>query len=180
MTNNDDLGTYPAPGVVRLVRLLPGPIERVWEYLTDSNKRAKWFAEGATDQRVGGTVVVRFRHANLGKPGEAAPDWFKEFEDKCDFTGKVTRCEPPRVLSFTWGRPAGSEVTFELTPQGGKVLFVLTHRRLGSNRESLAGTGTGWHTHVAVLVAQLEGSELPGFWSTFERLNPVYEKLVAG
>ena len=27
---------------VRFERLLPGPIERVWEYLTDGDKRATW------------------------------------------------------------------------------------------------------------------------------------------
>ena len=31
---------------VRFERLLPGPIERVWSYLTDSEKRGKWLASG--------------------------------------------------------------------------------------------------------------------------------------
>src|SRR5690606_39019955 len=31
---------------VRFRRVLPGPIERVWAYLTEADKRAKWFAGG--------------------------------------------------------------------------------------------------------------------------------------
>ena len=34
---------------VRFERLLPGPIERVWEYLSNGTKRATWFAGGDTE-----------------------------------------------------------------------------------------------------------------------------------
>ena len=43
------MGTSTEPGTVRLERLLPGPIERVWAYLTESDKRATWFAAGTFD-----------------------------------------------------------------------------------------------------------------------------------
>lgn len=36
-----DYGTHSEPNTLRLERVLPGPIERVWEYLTDSEKRAR-------------------------------------------------------------------------------------------------------------------------------------------
>jgi len=36
MKANDQYGQFTGPAEVRLVRTLPGPIERVWEYLTDS------------------------------------------------------------------------------------------------------------------------------------------------
>ena len=40
----NDLATATATDTVRLERLLPGPIERVWAYLTEPDKRATWFA----------------------------------------------------------------------------------------------------------------------------------------
>ena len=36
---------------VRFERLLPGPIERVWQYLTDGDKRAKWLCGGEKKPR---------------------------------------------------------------------------------------------------------------------------------
>jgi len=42
----NDRATLPvtllAPATMRLERLLPGPVERVWAYLTESEKRAAW------------------------------------------------------------------------------------------------------------------------------------------
>ncbi len=35
------------PELVRLERLLPGPIERVWEYLTKPHLQKRWLAESA-------------------------------------------------------------------------------------------------------------------------------------
>lgn len=43
----NDYGMIIEPGTLRIQRLLPGPIERVWAYLTESDKRATWLAAGA-------------------------------------------------------------------------------------------------------------------------------------
>ena len=51
MKNNDDRAQFPAPGEIRIMRTLPGPIERIWTYLTDPAKRAKWFAGGPMELR---------------------------------------------------------------------------------------------------------------------------------
>jgi hypothetical protein len=91
------------------------------------------------------------------------------------FTAEVTRWEPPRLLSHTWGD--GSEVTFELSPQGGQVLLVLTHRRLTPTEMcSVAG---GWHTHLGILVDDLGGRTPQPFWSTHARLEAEYERRLA-
>ena len=50
----NEYGVITHPDTVRLERLLPGPIERVWDYLTDSKKRGTWLATGTMDLRVGG------------------------------------------------------------------------------------------------------------------------------
>ena len=54
MTDTADRGTITEAGTIRFERLLPGPIERVWAYLTESDKRAKWLAAGDMDLRPGG------------------------------------------------------------------------------------------------------------------------------
>ena len=51
-----EYGVVTESRTIRMERLLPGPIERVWDYLTDSAKRGKWFAAGKMDLRVGGDI----------------------------------------------------------------------------------------------------------------------------
>ena len=69
----DDYGKVIAPGTVRLERLLPGPIERVWDYLTDSQKRGMWLAAGAMELRVGGRVEHIFRNGALTENDDPPP-----------------------------------------------------------------------------------------------------------
>src|SRR5262245_39708645 len=120
----NEYGEIVGPGTLRIERLLPGPIERVWAYLTESEKRGTWLARGEMELRVGGRVELNFLHSSLTPVQEPTPARFKEIENGCGFSGEVLQCEPPRLLSYTWG--GGSEVTFELTPQGGKVQLVIT------------------------------------------------------
>jgi uncharacterized protein YndB with AHSA1/START domain len=177
MKANDQNGKFTAPAEVRIVRTLPGPIERVWDYLTDSEKRARWFAGGPMEQRKGGKVTLVFRHKNLS-PNETPPEELMEHHDPgTTMVGTVTRCEPPRLLAFTFGSSGDSEATFELTPQGDNVLLVLTHRARGEDVPYMAGFGAGWHTHFAYLLALLEGTPLPAFWALHAKLRVEYEKL---
>jgi Activator of Hsp90 ATPase homolog 1-like protein len=60
-----EYGVVTEARTIRMERLLPGPIERVWDYLTDSTKRGKWFATGKMDLRPGGSVEFFFNHADL-------------------------------------------------------------------------------------------------------------------
>ena len=46
-----DFGRMTDAKTFRIERLLPGPIERVWAYLVESEKRRKWFARGDFDLR---------------------------------------------------------------------------------------------------------------------------------
>ena len=57
--------TLVEPGTVKLERLLPGPVERVWAYITESNKRAKWLAAGEFELRIGGKVRLQFDNGRL-------------------------------------------------------------------------------------------------------------------
>jgi uncharacterized protein YndB with AHSA1/START domain len=171
--NNNAHGEFLSRGEVRLTRLLPGPIERVWAYLTDPAKRARWFAGGITELRAGGKAEFAMHHVNLA-PGETPPEKYKHVHDPgVKFEGRVLRCEPPRLLVFTFGGD-DSEVTFELTPEGRQVLLVLTHRAKGEDLPEMNNFSTGWHTHLTMLVALLEGTPPPPFWGTHARLTAEY------
>lgn len=179
MKTNEQHGKFTGPGEVRLVRTLPGPIERVWEYLTDPEKRARWFCGGVTEQKAGGKVEFAMVHKNLA-PNETPPAKYAHVQDPgVTFEGRVLRCEPPRLLVYTFGSD-DSEVTFELTPQGKQVLLVLTHRTRGDEeRAELTSYASGWHTHLALLLALLEEKPWPAFWATHAKLLAEYEKLRA-
>jgi uncharacterized protein YndB with AHSA1/START domain len=177
--NNNDHGKFTGPSEVRLMRLLPGPIERVWEYLTDPEKRSRWFAGGPMELKTGGKLALHMRHADLS-PQETPPDEYKKmhYEGK-KFDGQVLACEPPRLLRYTWGEGGNFDVTFELTSQGDQVLLVLTHRNYGDAADNISSFASGWHTHVAMLLAVLAGEPPPPFWASHLRLEAEYEKLLA-
>lgn len=179
MKINEQHGKFTGPAEVRLVRTLPGPIERVWEYLTDPEKRARWFCGGVLEQKAGGKAEFVMVHKNLA-PGETPPAKYAHVQDPgVTFEGRVLRCEPPRLLVYTFGSE-DSEVTFELTTQGKQVLLVLTHRTRGDEeRAELTNYASGWHAHLALLLAQLEGAPRPAFWATHARLVAEYQKLRA-
>lgn len=175
----DEHGVVTEPGAVRFERVLPGPIERVWKYLTDSESRGKWFAAGEMDLRVGGAVELIFDHAALSAEKQT-PERYKAAAGY-RMRGRITRCEPPRLLSYTWdetvsvGPSMNSEVSFELSPRGADVLLVLTHRRLAS-AETLLSVCAGWHSHLGILTDQINGVEPRPFWSTHARLEAEYQR----
>ena len=91
-----DYGTILESGAIRFERLLPGPIERVWAYLTESDKRGKWLASGAVRAPGRRQVELHFRHADLSPHKEEIPEKYRQYENGASFTAEVTRCEPPR------------------------------------------------------------------------------------
>ena len=159
--------TLIPPSTVRIERLLPGPVERVWAYLTESKKRATWLAAGEFDLRVGGKIELIFENDKLSDekaPAGARAGGTRKFE------GRITRLEPLRALGYSWnwdGRD--SEVLYELTPQGKDVLLVI-HHRLPEDRELNIAVGGGWGTHTGILADQLNGVKPRGFWSTHAQL----------
>jgi uncharacterized protein YndB with AHSA1/START domain len=171
----EDHGVVTEPRTVRIERLLPGPIERLWAWLTEPEKRAKWLAGGPMELVVGGRAELRFRHADLSAE-KTPPERFRKMEGhtlKC----RITACDPPRLIAYTWGEDSG-EVTFELTPKGRHVLLVVTHRRL--DPKGMASVAAGWHTHLGILADRLSEREPQGFWSTYLRLEAEYETRLAG
>ena len=166
---------------VRFERLLPGPIDRVWSYLVDGEKRAKWLCGGETELVVGGHIDMRFHNASLSSADDIPrPEKYKDMPEIVSFSGEVTRCEPPHFLSHTWDfHDESSEVCYELEEQGDKVLLTLTHTRLSSSDEMLSVSG-GWHTHLDILVDILEDREPKPFWKTHAELEAEYEQRLQG
>jgi uncharacterized protein YndB with AHSA1/START domain len=173
---NDDFGSVLSPTEVRFQRLLPGPIETVWAYLTDSKKRGEWFASGPLDPRIGGNITLRFKHSDLSPHKAPPPERFKDMDARgYEGAGTITAWDPPRRLAYTWD--PSSEVVFELEPRGDKVLLTLTHRKL-ANRDEMVGVSGGWHAHLAVLVEKAYGRVPPAFWDLWRSIDGQYDKRI--
>ncbi len=173
----EDYGTTTAADTVRLERLLPGPVERVWRYLTESELRAQWLAAGAIEPRTGGAVEHEFRNNGLTPNDDPPPAKYAGVADLYCLKGRVTEYDPPRILAYTWSEESGnpSEVRFELTRRGKQVQLILTHTRL-SSRDGMLSVSAGWHTHLAILIARLDDADAPAFWRTFTRLEADYDR----
>lgn len=166
----NDRGTIDGDSV-RFERLLPGPIERVWSYLTDGSLLATWLVEsGAVPPRAGESFVLKMRG------GDDVPE--REGYE-ANVYGTVLRYEPPQVLEYTWGvkGPDGamldSTVRFELEPRGDEVALILMHRPVMPGFE--ARTLAGWHSLLEALRARLDGSEPPDTMATMRARLDEYE-----
>ena len=173
-----DYGRITAPAEVRFERLLPGPIEMVWEFLVDSDKRGQWLASGPMELKEGGAIELRFQHRDLSPHKVAPPERYKEMDEKGHVAHeRVLRVEPPRLLVISWDGKSWekSEVTFELVPEGKNVRLILTHKNL-PNRAAMVGTSGGWHTHLDVLVERANGRVPKAFWTVFGDIESQYDK----
>jgi uncharacterized protein YndB with AHSA1/START domain len=171
-------GVVTEAGAIRFERLLPGPIERVWDYLVDPEKRRTWFAGGPMDVRPGGEFEYIWRNSEFTDHDDPAPEKYAGHAEH-RMKGHVTEADPPRRLVHTFDEygETPNEVTFELAERGDNVLLTLTHRRL-SGRAGMLSVGAGWHAHLDLLQARLEGRDPPPFWKTHERAAQDYERRI--
>ena len=163
-----DYAVVTAPQTVRLQRLLPGPIERIWRYLTEGELRRTWLAAGEMQPAAGTAFTLTWRNDELTDPPGRKPEGFGA-EHSMDST--VTEYDPPRRLVFTWG---SGEVAFDLEPRGDKVQLTVTHRGI-SDRASMLMVGAGWHQHLDTLVARAGNVAPEPFWDGWTRLRDEYE-----
>ena len=167
----DSYGTLVEPTTLEIQRILPGPIERIWRYLTDSELRRKWLAAGAMDLQVGAAFELVWRNDELSAPPGKRPDGFPA---EHRIQSVVLACDPPHKLAFTFG--TAGEVTFMLAPAGERVRLTVIHRRL-PDRSTRLKVSAGWHAHLDVLVAIASGAPAPAsFWDTWTRLQEDYDK----
>lgn len=170
---NDTHGTLVDDATLRIQRRLPGPIERVWSYLTDSDLRRQWLASGTMTPQPGASFELVWRNDELSASPDERPEGFgAESRATC----RIVEIDPPRRLRYLW--PDVGDVSFELQADGSDVLLTLTHRQLAGERLIL-NVSAGWHAHLARLVALAEGVQPPSLWSTWKRLRAEYEERLA-
>lgn len=172
----NDYGRLIGRRAVQFERALPGPIERVWQYLTEPQLRRTWFADGPMEGRVGGAITFHFQHQVITGPMELLPERFKTMADGPIVShGTVTAWEPPRRLAFTW-EPA-SEVIIELVADGAEVRLTLTHTKLAS-RDEVVDVASGWHVHLGVLYERLCDKVPLAFWPRVELAEREYGRRI--
>lgn len=148
-------------------RWLPGPAERIWQYLTDSDLRRQWLAAGDMTLAPGAPLELVWRNDDLSHGDDPRPDGFS---GEHRMQSHVIAADPPRLLSFTWGQGA---VTFELREKGDRVLLTVTHTGLddGGARTMIAA---GWHMHLDILGAVAMDRPAASFWSGWTALRATY------
>jgi uncharacterized protein YndB with AHSA1/START domain len=117
---------------IRFERLLPHPVEKVWETLTES-------------EETGGPVLGA--EAPLRVTNGFVP------------SGQITAIEPPSVLEYAWrsnGEPAG-RVRWELSEGPGGALVTLTQTVPAGHQDRCSMALAAWHTHLELLAEQLMG-----------------------
>jgi uncharacterized protein YndB with AHSA1/START domain len=151
-------GEVISESAVRFTRLLPGPVARVWQFLTDTALLPQWHGEGGIEPREGGAVSLMGGHVR----------------------GVVTGWRPEKFLGYTWNvfSPGETEsrwpvsyLEFALDAADGGTRLVLTHRPIPAAMQ--AQTMMGWHTMLDLTEAALRG-EFPARADLFPRNAALY------
>ena len=135
-------GEIIAESAVRFVRILPGPVERAWAFLTEPTRLIEWYGEGSIEPREGGAVSLMGGHVR----------------------GVVTGWRPNRFLGYTWNVFSPGETVsqwpvsyleFTLAPEDKAVRLTLVHRPIPHAMQPQ--TMMGWHTMLDLIEAGLNG-----------------------
>jgi uncharacterized protein YndB with AHSA1/START domain len=172
-TRNDAYGRLTAPDTLTIQRLLPGSVERLWTYLTESDLRRQWLAAGKMEMKLDAPFELVWRNHELTASAGKRPAGFAE---EHRMISRIIAFDPPRRLVISWGE--NGEVSFDLEPRGEQVLLTLVHRRI-PDRDILLKVSPGWHAHLDVLSARLRGQAPEPFWDNWRGLRQNYEKRLA-
>lgn len=164
----DDFGTLTEPTTLVIQRWLPGPVERLWAYLTEAELRRTWLADGEMVLEPGAETELVWRNDDLSGGEGGRPE---DFGDEHRMTTRIVAAEPPHRLTITWG---AGDVTFLLEPRGERVRLTITHTGIEA-RDSRVMIGAGWHAHLEVLVALATGAAPRPFWPRWTALRQAYE-----
>jgi uncharacterized protein YndB with AHSA1/START domain len=165
----DGFGAVTEPATLEFQRVMPGPIDRVWAYVTDGDLRRRWLAGGEMTLELGAPFELVWRNDELTDPPGVRPD---DMAAEHRMASRITALDPPRRIAFTW--MGSGEVSIELTPRGETTLLTLTHRGV-PNRSTLLGVSAGWHSHFDVLEARLAGRTPAPHWDNWRALRAAYE-----
>lgn len=154
-----NLGIVIDRQTVTLDCTLAGSVERAWFYLTQPEGLAAWLTDGAVECRLEGNLRLRFQAGE--SPVRSASGGL--------VYGQVERCEPYRLLSYTWMDVSRdmpkphfgadvTRVTYALQPRDRDVLLKLTHS--GIPGKLLSKIGAGWHAHLTRLMVCMRDETL--------------------
>ena len=165
---------------IQFKRILPGPIERIWSWIVEEDKRRQWLAAGEIELRQGGKVELLFNNRLLTTPDDKIPEKYKQYDGETRVVGEVLEIDPPRLIKFTWPEDDGTSSieTIALDEKGDAVVLTLTHEKAESF-EAKVGVSAGWHAHLDIMAAKLAGDTPPKFWSHFSGLEAEYEGQLA-
>jgi uncharacterized protein YndB with AHSA1/START domain len=172
-----ELGRVIDAQTLRMERTLKAPIDKVWSFLVDPAKRARWLAGGTSPAKPGDCIDLRFDNDKL--TGEAAPPELQQYAGRHEFQCRILEIEPPRLLVMTFGGsgPDASEVRFELSARGEHTHLTLVHSKL-AKRSAMLNVAGGWHSHLDVLEEVLAGRAPQAFWTHFAALQEAYDRVI--
>ena len=171
ITAPDAYGVLTEPATLKIQRLLPGPIERVWAYLTESNLRRQWLAAGEMEMKVGATFSSRGATTNSVPRPAKRPAGFPR---RAHFWRARSPSSIRRASSPSPGGAAATS-TFELAPAGSKVLLTVIHRRLPDRPTLLIVAPAG--TCISTSSPRAPQAQEPApFWEGWSRLKEEYDQ----
>lgn len=136
---------------------LNASIARVWSFLTDRDKMARWLMVSDFAPESGRAFTFR---------SEPSGSWDGMIHSE------VREVVPERRLSYTWNaNDIGAEtlVTFELEPAGDGTRLLLTHSGFEGARPGSPGRhAAGWTRCLATLRESLDGPAEGYDWSRFD------------
>lgn len=171
----NDRATFASDTALEIVRTFPGPIERVWDYLTIGELRRKWFAGGEIEARAGGRLLFEFDHRRISQ--SPPPEKYKDHGGAMTAEARVEEYDPPHRLVFTWPEADSapdSRVIITLSEKGEEVILHLRHERLEIPK-TRPGIAAGWHAHLDLLGDLLAARVARDFWPHFTALEATYE-----
>ncbi len=158
-----ELGTIAHVGnrfEARIVRTLEHDQEAVWRMLTDSSLLPQWLAPGDLSLSKGGAAKLSFP------------------ESGTNVESIVTEVDPPRLIEYSWSSPGEPDrpLRWEAVAAPGGTLLSLT---LGiPDNEDIARTCAGWHAHLEMFEAAMEGVPIKFPFERFKAAREAYRRLV--
>jgi uncharacterized protein YndB with AHSA1/START domain len=141
--------------ILRLERLIPAPPERVFEFWTEPEQLAKWWAPDGYDVSVRALEV---------RPGGRWTTTMRSADGRTlTISGVYRAMEPPKRLVFTWAwdddkgkRGHETEITVTFAPVPGGTQLKLVQQTFETAKERDRHSG-GWTSTFARLEAVVAG-----------------------
>ena len=145
--------------ILSFSRSLAFPVEEVWQAFMHPEAFKSWLMKGHFDEAVGGKIEMKYK-----RTGYTAK-------------GIITKIKQNALLDHTWEdeNVQGSTVHWKFNPGANNTCILILEHTFHPSYE-LSLLAAGWHLHLDLFTASLEGKEEQWSWETWESLNAEYEK----